>query len=74
MAHAVNQTALVISLLVHDLSEIRRNLVIVLPIDDVVFDLLLHGKNLVVRATVLAALQRPDRRRVRGVRVRIGGR
>ena len=74
MAHAINQTAFVVSLLVHDLSEIRGNLVIVLPIDDVVLDLLLHGQNLMVRATVLATLQRPDRRRVRGVRVRIGGR
>ena len=43
MTHAVDQAALVISLFVHDLRKICRNLVIVFPIDDVVLDLLLHG-------------------------------
>ena len=74
MAHTVDETAVIVRLLAHDLRQIVGYLIVVFPVLHVLFDFALHGQDLVVCATVLAALERADGRRVRRVRVGIGRR
>ncbi len=72
MAHAIDQAGAVVGLLVHDLRDVGSHLVFVFPVGDVFLDFLLHGKNLMVRAAVFAALQRADSRSIRRIRVGVG--
>ena len=73
MPHAVHQAGAIVGLLADDLGQVVGNLAVVLPIGDVLLDLALHRAHLVVGAAVLATLQRADRRRVRRIRIGVGG-
>ena len=72
VAHTVDETRAVEGLLVEDLAQVGCDLVLVLPIGDMRADVLVHGDNLGVGATVARALERADSRGVGGIRV--GGR
>ena len=72
VAHTVDETRAVEGLLVENLAQVGRDLVLVLPIGDVRTDVLVHGHDLGVGAAVARALERADSRGVGGIRV--GGR
>ena len=69
MTHTVNKSRTVSKLLVHDLSERRRDLLIVIHVADLGFERIHHLNDLDVRTAVTGPLQRADRRGNGGIRV-----
>ena len=72
MPHAVDEAGAVEGLAAQDLLEIGRDLVVVVPVFDVVTDILVHVHHFGVGSAVARALEGADRRSVGGVGIRGG--